>query len=126
MGARAVPIRIRRQADEGGSQATSPPGEAPLARFLGRRAFSRNQLAEFTRQLALLLAAGLPLLRALEVVARQSRIRPQRDLIQGVAMVIQSGGSLSDALAASDRSFDRLYVNMVRSGEAGGVLDVVL
>jgi type IV pilus assembly protein PilC len=85
-----------------------------------------KELAVFTRQLATLLRAGMPLLRGLEVLARQECNRGFQRIIGSLAEVIKSGGTLSEAMAAHPRVFDRLYLNMIRAGEAGGVLDVVL
>ncbi len=85
-----------------------------------------KERAVFTRQLSTLLRAGMPLLRGLEVVARQERNRAFRRIIEALADDIRSGGTLSDAMARHPGVFDRLYVNMIKAGEAGGVLDVVL
>lgn len=90
------------------------------------RVLSRKGLALFTRQLATLVKSGMPLLRALEVLARQERNRWVREMIESLAEAIRSGGNLSDGLQQHPKLFDRLYVNMVKAGEAGGVLDTVL
>ena len=95
-----------------------------------RRSFGRpinaKGLAVFTRQVATLVKAGMPILRSLEVLARQERRPAFKAVIEDIADTIRSGGNFSDGLAANDRVFDRLYVNMVKAGEAGGVLDTVL
>jgi type IV pilus assembly protein PilC len=83
-------------------------------------------LAIFTRQLATLLEAGLPLLRSLEVMIRQERNLRFRSVLEQVADQVKSGNSFSDGLSQFPKVFDRLYVNMIRAGEAGGVLAVVL
>jgi type IV pilus assembly protein PilC len=83
-------------------------------------------LAVFTRQLATLVKAGMPILRSLEVLARQEKRAAFRQVIESIADTIRSGGNFSDGLAANEKVFDRLYVNMVKAGEAGGVLDTVL
>ena len=85
-----------------------------------------EELTIFTRQLATLLQAGLPLLRALEVMIRQERNPRFKACLEQVAEQVQSGNSFSDGLLLYPKIFDRLYVNMIRAGEAGGVLDVVL
>ncbi len=82
--------------------------------------------AVFTRQLATLVKAGMPIMRSLEVLARQEKRPAFRVVIEECADTIRSGGNFSDGLAASPKAFDRLYVNMVKAGEAGGVLDTVL
>ncbi len=85
-----------------------------------------EDLAVFTRQLATLLEAGLPLLRGLEVMIRQERNKRFKQVLTGIAENVRSGNNMSDGLMQYPRVFDRLFVNMVKAGEAGGVLDVVL
>lgn len=82
--------------------------------------------ATFTRQLATLVKAGMPILRSLEVLARQEKKIAFRQVVEECADTIRSGGNFSDGLAANPKAFDRLYVNMVKAGEVGGVLDTVL
>lgn len=89
-------------------------------------AVGTKELAVFTRQLATLLRAGMPLLRGLEVLARQERSQVLRRVIEALAEAIKSGGTLSEALAQHPHVFDRLYINMVKAGEAGGMLEAVL
>ncbi len=85
-----------------------------------------KELSVFTRQLSTLLHAGMPLLRGLEVLARQERNPGFKRIIESLAESIKSGGALSGSMAQHPRVFDLLQVSMVRAGEAGGVLDVVL
>ncbi|MDA9317409.1 type II secretion system F family protein [Puniceicoccaceae bacterium] len=85
-----------------------------------------EELTTFTRQLATLLDAGLPLLRALEVMIRQEKNLRFQAVLEQIADQVKSGNSFSDGLAQHPKIYDRLFVNMVRAGEAGGVLDVVL
>ena len=85
-----------------------------------------KQLMLFTRQLATLVNAGLPLLRALRVVQKQERNTRLRQIIGELADSIESGSTFAEALAQHPRVFNKLYVNMVHAGEVGGVLDVVL
>lgn len=85
-----------------------------------------EELTIFTRQLATLLQAGLPLLRALEVMIRQERKPGFRVVLENVADNVRSGSPLSSGLQAYPRIFQPIYVNMIRAGEAGGVLDTVL
>lgn len=87
---------------------------------------SRKRLVLFTRQLATLVKAGLPLVRSLEVLGRQERPGRLRDVLEHLSATIRSGGDLSDGLAAQPGVFDRLYVSTVRAGEVGGVLEQVL
>lgn len=85
-----------------------------------------EELTTFTRQLATLLDAGLPLLRALEVMIRQEKNVRFQAVLEQIADQVKSGNSFSDGLSQHPKIFDRLFVNMVRAGEAGGVLDTVL
>ena len=84
------------------------------------------KLTLFTRNLAVMLKAGLPLLRCLETLEKQEKSRPLRNTIGILADDVRSGGTLSESLVTFPRVFNRLYVNMVRAGETGGVLDVGL
>lgn len=93
----------------------------PFVRLVGAK-----ELAVFTRQLATLLRAGMPLLRGLEVLARQENNPGFHRVLEALAEAIKSGGTLSEAMVQHPRVFDRLYINMIKAGEAGGVLDVVL
>ena len=83
-------------------------------------------LTQFTRQLATLVNAGLPLMRGIEVLKRQMRDSRMLEALNGISENIAAGGTFSEALSAYPKIFDRLYVNMVKAGEAGGVLEVVL
>jgi type IV pilus assembly protein PilC len=80
----------------------------------------------FTRQLATLIDSGLPLLRGLNVLAKQERDNVLRNTINKLAEGVQSGGTFSESLAQHPKVFNELYVNMVKAGELGGVLEVVL
>src|SRR2546425_1382713 len=80
----------------------------------------------FTRQLATLIDAGLPLLRSLNVLAKQERDKVLRNTINKLADGVQSGSTFSEALAQYPSIFNDLYVNMVKAGEVGGVLELVL
>ena len=83
-------------------------------------------LTTFTRQLATLVDAGLPLLRGLRVLERQEKHPTLKKVINDLATAIESGSTFSEGLAQHPKVFNRLYVNMVKAGELGGVLEVVL
>jgi len=87
---------------------------------------STKQLTAFTRQLSTLQDAGLPILRSLQILEQQQKPGLLKAIIGGVADDVEGGGSLSDAMAKFPKAFDKLYVNMVNAGEAGGVLDLIL
>ena len=80
----------------------------------------------FTRQLATLIDSGLPLLRGLTVLGKQEPNQVLRGTINSIADSVQGGSTFSESLAQHPRIFDKLYVNMVKAGELGGVLEVVL
>ena len=96
------------------------------AGFTFGRIIKPLELAIFTRQLATLLQANLPLLRSLEVMIRQERNVRFKACLEQIAEQVRSGSKFSDGLKQHPKVFDRLYINMISAGEAGGVLDVVL
>jgi len=87
---------------------------------------SRADLLTFTAELSVLLGAGLPIDRSLNILSEVSEEKEMKKTIQSILKSIREGGSFSDALQKHPRSFPRLYVNMIRTGEVGGVLDIVL
>jgi type IV pilus assembly protein PilC len=91
-----------------------------------RRKVRSKVLMIFTRQLATLIDSGLPLLRSLNVLAKQERDKVLKKTIDKLADSVQSGSTFSDALALHPKIFNDLYVNMVKAGEVGGVLELVL
>jgi len=110
--------------------AAKPAAAAPAARKKGgfgfRAKVTQDDVTVMTRQLATLITAGLPLLRALELIAKQERNLAFKDILTNVAESVAQGNNLSEALQSHPKVFDKLYVNMIRAGEAGGVLDKVL
>lgn len=88
---------------------------------------NNEDISVFTRQMSTLVQAGLPLLRSLEVMIKQQEKKPKfKSMLEAISEKVSSGGNLSDGLAMYPKVFDNLYVNMVKAGEAGGVLDLVL
>jgi type IV pilus assembly protein PilC len=83
-------------------------------------------LTVFTRQLATLVEAGLPLLRGLRVLQKQERNPTLKRIVGELSNAIEGGSTFSEGLAQHPKVFNRLYVNMVKAGELGGVLEVVL
>jgi len=94
--------------------------------FLEKKTVKARTLMIFTRQLATLIDAGLPLLRGLTVLAKQEPDPVLRKVIMSLAEAVQGGGTFSESLAAHPKIFTKLYVNMVKAGELGGVLELVL
>lgn len=87
---------------------------------------SEAEVTTMARQLATLLMAGLPLLRALELIHKQERNPAFKTVLGTITESVSQGNNFSEALSAHPKVFDRLFVNMVKAGEAGGVLDKVL
>ncbi len=104
--------------------ANRAPVAAPRRRWFAPRIKSKA-LSVFTRQVAILLKAGMPILRTLEVLIRQEKNKGFRKVLEDIADVIRSGGNVSEGMGAHPQIFDRLYVNMVKAGEAGGVMPTV-
>jgi len=96
-----------------------------LPKFLQGR-IKTKILTQFTRQLATLVNAGLPLMRSIDVLKRQMKDAQLREALEGISETISAGGTFSESLTAYPKIFDNLYINMVKAGEAGGVLEVVL
>src|SRR5437867_727226 len=100
--------------------------KAARRRWFAPRRVTRDHLLAFTRELATLLRAGLPLDRALEVLINLADAPPVARLLQAVRDSVRGGKSLSQSLDMHREVFSRFYVNIVRAGEAGGALGVVL
>ena len=109
----------------------SAPAHASTRKSGAKRSFGGSKvkskvMTAFTRQLATLIDAGLPLLRGLEVLRKGEKNPGLKKAIVAIAESVEAGSTFSEALAQHPKIFNRLYVNMVRAGEAGGVLDVTL
>src|SRR4051794_13844033 len=87
---------------------------------------SGKKLCTFTRQFSTLQDAGLPVLRSLRILEGQMKPGSLKNALIDVVDDVESGATLSEAFAKHPRCFDRLYVNMVKAGEAGGALEVIL
>lgn len=123
----AVPIPGGAESAQKRAASALTANQAPVVvrrRFFKPKIKSK-QLAVFTRQVAILLKAGMPILRTLEVLMRQEKNKGFKSVLEDIANVIRSGGNVSEGLSAHPQIFDRLYVNMVKAGEAGGVLATV-
>ena len=102
------------------------PGIRQLYRLITGGRVKRSTLTTFTRELATLLGAGLPLLRSLQIVARNTDSSNMKRALTAVAGSVEDGAMLSGALAARPHVFSPLYVNMVKAGEIGGALEEIL
>ncbi len=112
--------------DTGAAKPVVAVAAAPKKSFSFGSKVSAEDVTTMTRQLATLIVAGLPLLRALELIHKQERNPHFKEVLGMIAESVSQGNNLSEALAAHPKVFDRLFVNMVKAGEAGGVLDKVL
>ncbi len=83
-------------------------------------------LTTFTRQLAILQEAGLPILRSLKILESQAKPGALKNSLIDVCEEIEGGATLSEAMAKSPKAFNRLYINMIKAGEAGGALEIIL
>ena len=82
-------------------------------------------LTTFTRQLAILQEAGLPILRSLKILEHQAKPGALKNSLIDVCDEIESGATLSEAMGKAPKAFNRLYVNMIKAGEAGGALEII-
>jgi len=104
----------------------APSGTAPRGRWFAAKHVNRDHLMAITRELATLLRAGLTLDRSLEILIGLSPTPPVTALLQKIRDDVRGGKALSQALDARRDVFSRFYINIVRAGEAGGALGVVL
>src|SRR4051794_11870850 len=93
---------------------------------LSAKRVKMKELAVFSRQFATMVNSGLPILRALAILSDQTESKELQKVIGGVRYDVEQGSSLSQAMSKHPKAFNDLYIAMVKSGETGGVLDVVL
>lgn len=110
----------------GGGIGIGAPKVAKGSALFGPPAVKSKTLMIFTRQLATLIDAGLPLLRSLRTLLRQERHLGLKAAMTNLAESVEAGSTFSEALAQHPKIFNKLYVNMVKAGELGGVLETVL
>lgn len=92
----------------------------------GQRRMKPKALVVFSRQFATMIDAGIPILRALEILGSQTKDRALKVAVEGVTTDVKGGSTLNDAMAKHPRVFNKLYVNMIRAAEVGGILDKIL
>ncbi len=107
-------------------KAKGPTAAKGLNINLGPVIMKGKDLTVFTRQLAILLDAGLPLIRSLKTLERQAKNPSVKTILGKVAYSVEGGSTFSEALAQHPKSFDKLYLNMIRAGEAAGKLELIL
>ena len=114
-----IPIRVEASVSSGTDQGNR-------GGLFAKNRISQDDVAVFTQEIATLLKAGLPLDRCLEILISLSASEPVRQLMGQLREDVRGGASLSTAMDARKGVFTRFYLNMIRAGEAGGALDVVL
>jgi type IV pilus assembly protein PilC len=105
---------------------TGDAGGAPAKKPFVFGGVALREITQFTTQLSTLQDAGLPIVRSLRILEGQMKPCLLKNTLQEVAAEVESGSTLSDAFSKHPKVFDRLYVNMIKAGEAGGVLDTIL
>jgi type IV pilus assembly protein PilC len=85
-----------------------------------------KSLVVFSRQFATMIDAGIPILRCLEILAEQTKDVPLKDAVKQITVDVKGGLSLNEAMAKHPAVFNKLYVNMIRAAELGGILDIIL
>lgn len=103
--------------------------EADLGSFLVEkglaRPFGRAELMRFTRQLSILINAGVPILECMEILHKQEQNMVLKRVVKNISMQIEEGKSLYDAMSGQ-QGFDKLYCSLVKAGESAGILDSIL
>ncbi len=113
MGLRPVDIKLTKEKSGAGG-------------LFGGSKIKEQEIATFTRQMATLLDSGMPLLRGINLLAEQNENLAFKKVLTQIGADITSGKSFSEALAAHPKLFDKLYINMIKAGEVGGVLETVM
>ena len=113
---RRQPTLQPRSAEKGGAQASKKPSAK----------IKHKDLAVFTRQLGVMINAGLPLVQSLEILASNQTKQSFARVLTGVRSTVEGGSTLSNAFQQYPRVFDQLYCNMIAAGESGGILEGVL
>ena len=115
--AKQAPAKVAAKGQQGASSSRKP---------LFGGGVSSKKLTQFTTQLSILQSAGITIVRSLRICEGQLKPGPLKTVVGAVADDVEGGASLSEAMGKHSHVFDRLYVNMVRAGEKGGILDEIL
>lgn len=113
------PISVK-NASKSANKSISLPG------FLSKKSIKSDDIVMFTRQLSAMVSAGVPLLRALNSLEEHSDSPALKSVVAAIFKDVQAGTPLADALEKHPQAFSDIYVNMVRAGEAAGILDDIL
>ncbi len=120
MGYFVTKISVKKGAGAAGEAAAQKKRSFAIGKVRGKH------LTAFTRQLSILQDAGLPILRSLRILEGQARAGRLKNSLMDVCDEIEAGATLSEAMSKSPKTFNRLYVNMIKAGEAGGALEIIL
>ena len=120
------PTRVAQKKDSTPAPVAAGGAPGQKKKFVLFSAVKAAQVTTFTTQLSTLQDAGLPIVRSLRILEQQQMPGKFKDQIFQVAEEVEQGCTFSEALAKFPRTFDKLYISMVKAGEAGGVLDVIL
>lgn len=93
---------------------------------MGKQKVKMKSLVIFSRQFATMIDAGIPILRCLEILCGQTKDPVLKPVLESVQMDVKGGMALNEALAKHPNVFSKLYVNMIRAAEIGGILDIIL
>ncbi len=119
-------VKVSKKTQKAIQAASGPKAKKGGMVLFQKKTISSKTLMIFTRQLATLIDAGLPLLRGLNVLAKQEKDPVLKNTINSLADAVQGGSTFSESMAQHPRIFNKLYINMVKAGELGGVLELVL
>jgi type IV pilus assembly protein PilC len=123
---------VTKISEKGGGKGKKKKDDKKKARGPAKKTFTfsgrvgAKKLTTFTRQLSTLQDAGLPILRSLRILEGQSKPGALKNTLINVIEDVEGGNTLSEAMAKQPKCFDNLYVNMVKAGEAGGALEIIL
>jgi type IV pilus assembly protein PilC len=121
------PTKVKEKEGGGGASVQAQAaGGKPRARVISFGGISLRLLTTFTQQLSTLQDAGLPIVRSIRILEGQLKPSLLKNVLMDVADDVEGGSTLSEAMGKHPKAFDRLYVNMIKAGEAGGVLDTIL
>lgn len=104
----------------------APKGAFSIQDFFGKNRVKPDHLVLFTRELSAMVSAGVPILRALTSLQQHSESKKLQEIISAIIKDVEGGSTLADALIKYPNTFSDVYVNMVRAGEAAGILDDIL
>ena len=122
-------IKAANKTEKATAKAAPKPGQKKAGGFniaLGPMVINRKDLTIVTRQLAILLGAGLPLIRSLRTLEAQAKNPAVKIILGKTADTVEGGATFAEALSEHPKSFDKLYLNMVRAGEASGAMEIIL